>query len=141
MLKVLIAVDGSEHSVHTVRRLTELAPKVMGLSAHLVNVQPETLNYEFHHGVVEDDAVRSEKALGERLLAQERKLLDAAGIPHEWAVELGEPAETILRVATEASCDMIVMGSHGLGAVTSMLLGSIAMKVVSQAKVPVLLVR
>ncbi len=141
MLKVLIAVDGSDHSVVTVRRVTELAPKLKELSARLVNVQPETLNYEFHHGVVEDEAVRSEKALGERLLAQERKLLEAAGIPHEWSVELGEPAEAIVRVATESGCDMIILGSHGLGGVASLLLGSVAMKVVQQAKVPVLLVK
>jgi nucleotide-binding universal stress UspA family protein len=141
MLKVLIAVDGSDHSIVTVRRVTELAPKVKDLSARLVNVQPETLNYEFHHGVAEDDAVRGEKALGERLLAQERKLLDAAGIPHEWSVELGDPAEAIVRVATESGCDMIVLGSHGLGGVASLLLGSVAMKVVQQANVPVLLVK
>lgn len=141
MLKVLIAVDGSEHSVLTVTRVTELAPKVVGLTTRLINVQPETLNYEFHHGVVEDDAVRSEKALGARLLEKERRLLEAAGIPCEWSVELGDPAETILRVAGDSACDMIVIGSHGLGAISSMLLGSVAMKVVSQAKMPVLLVK
>jgi nucleotide-binding universal stress UspA family protein len=141
MLKVLIAVDGSDHSMVTVRRVSELAPKLAELSARLVNVQPETLNYESHHGAVEDGAVRGERALGERLLAQERKLLDAAGIPHESSVELGDPAEAIVRVAAESGCDMIVLGSHGLSGVASLLLGSVAMKVVQQAKVPVLLVK
>ena len=123
MLKALIAVDGSEHSMVTVRRVIALAQKLGGLSARLVNVQPATLNYESHHGIVEDEAVRSEKALGERLLAQERGLLDAADIPHESSVELGDPAEAIVRVATESTCDMIVIGSHGLSGVASVLLG------------------
>ena len=46
-----------------------------------------------------------------------------------------------MRVATESGCDMIVLGSHGLGGVASLLLGSVAMKVVQQAKVPVLLMK
>jgi nucleotide-binding universal stress UspA family protein len=46
-----------------------------------------------------------------------------------------------VRVAAESGCDMIVLGSHGLSGIASVLLGSVAMKVVQQTKVPVLLVR
>jgi nucleotide-binding universal stress UspA family protein len=54
---------------------------------------------------------------------------------------VGPTAQQILRVADERGVDQIVMGTHGRGAVGSLLLGSVAQRVVHQAKVPVLLVR
>ena len=50
-------------------------------------------------------------------------------------------AQEIVRVAEERDVDQIVMGTHGRGAVGSLLLGSVAQRVVHQTKVPVLLVR
>jgi nucleotide-binding universal stress UspA family protein len=51
------------------------------------------------------------------------------------------PYAEILRYAIENNVDLIVMGTHGRGGVTHMLLGSIAEKVVRRAPCPVLTVR
>ena len=141
MLKLLLAVDGSEHSELTVRKVIDMAAKIPALTARLVNVQPQPLNWEFHHGVVEDDAVVREKQLGRRLLEEELGMLEAAGVPHEWSVEIGDPAEEIVRVASETSCDVIAIGSHGLGALASLVLGSVATRVVRMSRIPVLLLK
>ena len=89
--------------------------------------------------MVEDDAVVREKQLGRRLLEKELGILEAPGIPHEWSVEIGDPAEEIVRVANETSRDMIAIGSHGLGALASLVLGSVATRVVRMRRIPVLL--
>jgi len=55
-------------------------------------------------------------------------------------VTVASPYPEILRYANEHGVDLIVMGTHGRGAVTHMLLGSIAEKVVRRAPCPVLTV-
>lgn len=54
---------------------------------------------------------------------------------------MASPYQEILRYAAEHDVDLIVMGTHGRGGVTHMLLGSIAEKVVRRAPCPVLTVR
>ena len=51
------------------------------------------------------------------------------------------PASAIVDYAKEAGVDLIVMGTHGRGAVSHLLLGSVAERVVRMAPCPVLTVR
>ena len=60
---------------------------------------------------------------------------DAIQVQHE------EPAETIVETAQSKRCDLIVMASHGYHGVKRMLLGSVAMKVLTHGKTPVLICR
>jgi nucleotide-binding universal stress UspA family protein len=53
----------------------------------------------------------------------------------------GDPVETIADYAGEYGVDLVVMGTHGRGGVSRMLLGSVTERVVRTAPVPVLTVR
>ena len=53
----------------------------------------------------------------------------------------GDPASEILICAGEESCGMIILATHSKNAIQRFLMGSVANKVVSHAKIPVLLVR
>lgn len=57
-------------------------------------------------------------------------------------IEMGSPADVILRVAGETASDLIVIGARGAGALARLAthFGSIAHKVVSRAACPVLTV-
>jgi nucleotide-binding universal stress UspA family protein len=57
------------------------------------------------------------------------------------AVVLGEPFEEIIRYANQEKVDLIVIGTHGRTALASILLGSVAEKVISRAPCAVLSVR
>jgi nucleotide-binding universal stress UspA family protein len=57
------------------------------------------------------------------------------------SVILGRPYPTILDYASQHQVDMIVIATHGRGALTHMLLGSVTEKVVRKAPCPVLTVR
>ncbi len=81
-----------------------------------------------------DHAKRAEKVLAEAMAL--------TGVPREDALLLqGRPAEAILQAALGEKADLIVMGTRGLGAVGSLILGSQSQKVVAEAPCPVLLVR
>jgi len=54
---------------------------------------------------------------------------------------VGVPDSVIVRHAQEADCDLIVMGTHGRGAVAKLVLGSVAQSVLRHAKCPVIVVR
>jgi nucleotide-binding universal stress UspA family protein len=90
------------------------------------------------------------KALEEQMEAQQqltqtqeslREIITEDDLAHIVHQKRGHPAETIVWFAEEYCCDLIVMGSRGLGTFQALLLGSVADKVVRQAHCPVLIVR
>lgn len=77
----------------------------------------------------------SDAALAEWVVAEDAPELT---IHREW--KHGHPVSSILDYATEHSCDMIVMGTQGRGALSHLLIGSVAERIVRKAKCPVLTV-
>lgn len=63
------------------------------------------------------------------------------GLPLEYAVRFGEPAEEILEEARESGADLIAMATHGRSGVARLMLGSVAEAVLRRSEVPVVLVR
>ncbi len=59
----------------------------------------------------------------------------------EVLIETGDPAERILTQIRNQKYDLVVMGAHGRGVFSDMLLGSVARKIVRLSPVPVLTVR
>ncbi len=59
----------------------------------------------------------------------------------EILIETGPPAEIIVQKAKEQNCDLIVMGTHGQGVISDVLIGSTAKWVLRHSPIPVLIVR
>jgi nucleotide-binding universal stress UspA family protein len=51
------------------------------------------------------------------------------------------PASTIVETADNERCDLIVMGSHGHGALGQLLVGSVTTRVAATCQVPLLIIR
>jgi nucleotide-binding universal stress UspA family protein len=78
----------------------------------------------------------------EEALTQLRDLVsNAFRGPWEVEVAMGQPADTIVRVAQERGADLIVMSTHGRTGLQHVLMGSVAEKVVRLAPCPVLTVK
>jgi nucleotide-binding universal stress UspA family protein len=73
----------------------------------------------------------------------ERRLgeLTLTDLPHKCTTKIGQPYKQIISYVNDNDIDLIVMGTHGRGAIEHMLLGSVAEKVVRTAPCPVLTVR
>jgi nucleotide-binding universal stress UspA family protein len=59
----------------------------------------------------------------------------------EILIRSGAPAEMIVQTAQERNCDLIVMGTHGVGIIEEILIGSTARWVVRHSPIPVLVIR
>jgi nucleotide-binding universal stress UspA family protein len=70
-----------------------------------------------------------------------RRLLKRATVAWREERAQGEPGVEIAAYARRHACDLIVMGSHGRGAMTGLLLGSVTQKTLSGCRTPVLIVR
>lgn len=77
----------------------------------------------------------------ERVLSPIEKFLTRHRLNYrvQWAV--GHPATEILKAAKKEGAHMIIMGTHGHGLLGTVVMGSVAQRVVSEADVPVLLVK
>ncbi len=77
----------------------------------------------------------------EEMLAESAQPLRDAGLDVRSKIRFGNSAAEVLQEAEEGGHDMIVMGSHGRGALGGFLLGSVSNRVAHHAKCPVLIVR
>jgi nucleotide-binding universal stress UspA family protein len=141
---VLIPVDGSAPALRAVASFIDLARSAPTMHAILLNVEPAVPLMQRMVDGRPGEVRRIEGPLrdkGERLLAPAKAELDRAGVRHTSFVEFGEPADVIAARAKEWAADLIVMGAHGRGTLGTLVLGSVAQKVLRQADVPVMLVK
>jgi nucleotide-binding universal stress UspA family protein len=142
MMKMLIAVDGSEHSRRAIEAAAHLARQMQSVQVVLLNVADAMVFYGELPPFDLEAVERAQSQHQERLLSEALAHARACGLQQvQTQSAVGLAAQEILRVADERGADQIVMGTHGRGAVGSLLLGSVTQRVVHQAKVPVLLVR
>ena len=139
MLKVLVPVDGSANSLRAVEYLIAQTPLFKEpLDVHLLNVQhafPGTVRG------VREEAEKFHHDEGIKALAAARQLLDAAGVKYTYHINVGDAAESICQFIKAQNLDQIVMGRRGMGAVASMLMGSVTDKVLHTMDVPIVLVK
>ena len=143
MLRILIAVDGSESSAHAAAWVIENrgqfkeAPEIDLLAVHLPIPHVPRMGLVVSPQAIE--AYYEEECAA--MPAPSRKLLDAADIRYRTHHAVGQIAETIVEEARKRGSTMICMGTRGMSAISNMMLGSVATKVLHLAHVPVLLVR
>ncbi|KPK31301.1 MAG: universal stress protein [Betaproteobacteria bacterium SG8_40] len=141
MPSVLLLVDGSDNALRAVRDFVEKRDWYrQPVDLHLLNVQlpiASGLVKSFISKNQLDDYYREE---GLAALQQARALLDEAGVPYRHHIGVGDLAATILDYTVDKKSDLIVMGTHGRGAVKGALLGSVAARMLHEGNVPVLLV-
>ncbi|MCI0430656.1 MAG: universal stress protein [Rhodospirillales bacterium] len=139
MLNIVIAVDGSENALEAVRHGARMAAANTSIRLHLLNVQPPLPSAA--SSFVSQDVVRAfHQDEGEKCLKPARALLDQQKIAYECHVAVGGAADAIVAYAEQKGCDHILMGTRGLGTLPSLLLGSVATRVLHLAEVPVTLI-
>lgn len=141
MRTILVPVDGSESSARAVKAAIKAATEFGGSTLHLLTVQPPIISgnvKRFFSADAINDYYQDE---GKNALLPAKALLDEAGIAYTEEIAVGPIAPTIADYAKSKNCDMIVMGTRGLGAVSGFVLGSVTTKVLSLVDIPVALIK
>ena len=140
-MKILLAVDGSTYSK---KMLAYLATHDgMFSTAHDYTVftaqaaLPPRARAALGKPVV--DKYYAEEC--DKVLAPVAKFLLRHGIQAKHLWKVGAAGSLIATLAEEGNFDMVVMGSHGHGALANLVMGSVATQVLAHCKVPVLMVR
>jgi nucleotide-binding universal stress UspA family protein len=141
-MKLLVPVDGTDCSLHAVRHVIKLAKENGPVAVHLLNVYYEPVRLgDVGIQVTRQQMEEVEQRQTDPALATAERKLREAGVAYDREVHAGDVAISIVRRAEELGSDAIVMGTHGHGPISNLVLGSTAMKVVQLAKVPVTLVK
>ena len=138
--KILIAVDASPFGAHAAEVGMELAKSLAAEVAFVTVVDPASAQSIAGAGVPVDEWVAMADRDGANLLAAFRERASMQPPPLTF-LEHGKPATEILKAGVEWGASMIVLGTHGRGAVGNMLIGSVAQGVMHHACCPILIVR
>ncbi len=140
-MKILVAVDGSEHALDAVRFALRLHQAGLNASFVLATVQEQTYLYEMMIAPNSDVLERISGAAGSRALAGAQALFDSAGVAYTREIGSGEPAPVLIELAQIHGCDAIVLGARGLGALRRALIGSVSQGVLNGSSLPVTIVK
>lgn len=140
-MNILLAVDGSPLSLQAVGHALTLIQNGLKAQLVLVNVQEPASFYELVTLHDADALAQLAQDAGRDMLAPAADLLTRAGVPFVQEVRTGDPVPMLLEAMEEHRCQAVVMGSRGMGAVSSVWLGSVSREMLNQSPVPVTLVK
>lgn len=141
-MKILIAADGSAYTTKAVNFVISHMDWFKGQpELYLLNVKApipighvrSVIGKEGLEDYYKDEALTA--------LAPAKQMLEKAGISFTSDYRVGDVAHEIQAYAKQKQIDMVVMGSHGHGSFTNLVMGSVATKVLASTTMPVLIVR
>lgn len=138
--KVLITVDGSEQAKDAAKKAIEMSRELEGISFTLLTAVTPPVAYAGIYGVGWEDTATLEN-WGRETIQPCEELFEAAQIPYESKVIIGDPASLIRETAKTDGIDLIVLGHHGLGGIAGTLLGSVTFKTIHRTETPLLIVK
>jgi len=143
MQKILLATDGSDYSLQSLKKIIPMA-KTLQAKLTILSVAEEIPFIRGTEGMSKEEldalvsSINRETELG---LEKARQLFKSAGITVETMMRAGKPAEVICEEAERGNFDLIILGDTGRGGLKELFLGSVSNKVVHQAKVDVMIVK
>ena len=143
--KILFPTDGSENSKRALNYALEIAKKFNSEVVILHTYEFISLFYGHPSAAIGVNHYSNEirKDLieyGEKILTATKNIFEAENIKIEVLHENGDAGSLIVKALKDKECDVVVIGSRGMGSVESFLLGSVSNYVIHHTNKPVLLI-
>jgi nucleotide-binding universal stress UspA family protein len=140
MLRLLLPIDGSAHSLNAARYVARLARGGARIDLHVLHVE-EPVAERTHAFLSQEQIKQLQQQDALKRCRHVLQYLRGEGLAFVWHVAAGDPAGEIARYAEDHSVDGIAMGTRGMNPLAKVLLGSVATQVVHEVDVPVTLVK
>ncbi len=140
-MKLLVAVDLSESTQTIVEKVEEISKECPAKVWILHNAEPEPDILEF-----KVDPLAARENLAKKFHNEHRQIqeianrLRKAGLDATALLVHGATVESILKEASDLDVDMIVVGTHGRGAMYQLLVGSVSEGILHKSRYPVLVI-
>jgi nucleotide-binding universal stress UspA family protein len=140
-MKILVCVDLSDSTEEILKTIEKLCRPLNAKIWLLHNAMPEPDSIEF-----KVDPIEARGSLAKKFHHQHRQIQELAerfrksGVDATALLVHGKTVDAILTEATDLDIDLIVVGSHGHGAMYQLLVGSISEGVLHRSSRPVLVV-
>ncbi|HYZ17617.1 MAG TPA: universal stress protein [Candidatus Acidoferrum sp.] len=139
--RILVAVDGSAPAKAAARAALRLAAAIGGRLIFCHTIESESvLAYALASGGDAERLLDARRRDGHDLMDSVCEEARDAGLQADLALVEGAAVDAILAAACARSADLIVLGTHGRHGVERLTLGSVAERVVRDARCPVLTV-
>ena len=135
---IVVGVDDLEPADRALERAAGIA-HTTGAKLVVTSVAPMLVGMAAAHGIGPFDPADPPESHREELAKARSFLLDK-GVPAEFELGLGEPAEAIVRLAEKHEADLIVVGTREAGFLEHVLSGSVSQAVARKAHCDVLIV-
>ncbi len=143
MAKIITAIDFSEVTDTVIAETIEMA-RAFNCSVtvmHVVQYVPETTLYEGEMILPDLPMQEMLEENSEKLLHDSQNKIRQAGIECNVCLRDGSPSNEILEYVNSENPRMVIIGSHGHGALYHLVLGSVSEKVVDKVTCPVFVVK
>ena len=140
-MKILVCVDLSESTEIIVNKIEQLAKSLSAEVWLLHNAEPAPDVVEF-----KADPLAARESLAKKFHDEHRQIqgladrMRKAGINTTALLVHGKTVEAILQEASDVEADLIVVGSHGRGAMYQLLVGSVSEWILHKSPLPVLII-
>ncbi|GGH65876.1 universal stress protein [Comamonas phosphati] len=140
-MKILLSVDGSPYTQKMLAYLTS-HQELLGTRHEYTAITVQPLLPARARAAVGKEVVEQyyDEEIA-KILDPVRDFLDARGVQVQCVSKVGPIADSIIQEAQNGQFDLIVMGTHGHGALGRLVMGSVSSQVLAGCTIPVLLVR
>ena len=150
--KILVPIDGSEHSVKALEEASQIAKMFSG-KITLITVysvqpiimpEPSTSGYTgtpILTGAEVSRIIEAARESGNKILQDAEQRISATGVQVEKMLVEGHTVQEIVRAANEGNFDLIVIGARGISHIREMFLGSVTDGVIHHARCAVLVIK
>lgn len=140
-MNILVAVDLSEATPRVMQVTERVARQSEGKVRllHVAEAEPDFMGYDAGPEVVRDQVAKEFRDEHKSIQAYAEQLREA-GLDASARLIQGPIVETVFKEAKRFEADMLIVGSHGFGALYDLLIGSISRGILKDTDIPVLVV-